>query len=151
MKCLIRCQIRGARQICFDSWVIIFREYMFSVFCFHCLSECVADPLIKKSLSNAAYLVDEHLCTARAHEQHSPSQGVPVPVELLSAHRVKEVSKDSADVAVHPLQGHIQTQPRRLVHKGLQTPNIWRWKNDTEWVMGGDKTQTDRGRKIITL
>ena len=74
---------------------------------------------MEKSLSSAAYLVDEHLCTSRAHEQHGPPQSVSVPVELLSAHCVKEVSEDSADVAVHPLQGNIQTQPRCLVHKGL--------------------------------
>lgn len=98
-----------------------------NVFClsfFHCLSARVAAPLTKKSLRNVAYLVDEHLCTPRAHEQHSPPQSVPVPVELLGAHRVEEVGKDSADVAVHPLQGDVQTQPGRLVHKGLQTPNI---------------------------
>lgn len=90
------------------------------------LSACVADPIDdkKKSLCGVAYLVDEHLCTSRAHEQHGSPQSVPVPVELLGAHRVKEVIENSADVAVHPLQGNIQTQTRCLVHKGLQTPDI---------------------------
>lgn len=80
--------------------------------------------MMKEGLISVAYLVDEHLRTSRAHEQHSPPQSVPVPVELLSAHSVEEVIKDSADVAVHPLQGNVETQPRRLVHKGLQSPDI---------------------------
>lgn len=72
------------------------------------------------------YLVDENLCTSRAHEQHGPSQSVTVPVELLCAHGVEEVIEDSAHVAVHPLQWHIKTQPGHLVHEGLQTTDIWR-------------------------
>lgn len=80
--------------------------------------------MMKKGVISVAYLVDEHLCTSRAHEQDSPPQSVPIPVELLSAHSVEEVIKDSADIAVHPLERHIEAQPRRLVHKGLQTPDI---------------------------
>lgn len=79
-------------------------------------------PMIK-SIS-VAYLVDEHLCTSRAHEQDGPPQSVPIPVELLSAHGAEEVVKNSADIAIHPLQRNIEAQPRRLVHKGLQTPDI---------------------------
>lgn len=82
--------------------------------------------------------MDEHLCASRAHEQHGPPQSVPVPVELFGAHRVEEVGEDPADVVVHPLQGNIQAQPGRLVHKGLQTPDIWRRReNDRELVMRG--------------
>lgn len=95
----------------------------------------------------SAYLVDEHLSTSRAHEQHGPPQSVPVPVELLGAHRVEEVSEDSADVAVHPLQGNIQTHPRRLVHKCLQTADVWRRRrNDRGWVIWGGDTNTNRQR-----
>lgn len=71
------------------------------------------------------YLVNEDLSSSRAHEQHGPSQSVPVPVQLLRAHRIEEIGKHSANVAVHPLQGHIQTEPRRLVHEGLQSSDIW--------------------------
>lgn len=59
--------------------------------------------MIKGGLISVTYLVDEHLCSSRAHEQHCPPQSVPVPVELLSAHGVEKVIKDSADVAIHPL------------------------------------------------
>ena len=62
-----------------------------------------ADHMMKGSLISAAYLVDEHLRSSRAHEQHRPPQSVPVPVELLGAHGVEKVIKDSADVAIHPL------------------------------------------------
>lgn len=74
---------------------------------------------------NPSYLVDENLRPAGAHEQHGPPQGVAVAVELLRAHGVEEVVEDSAHVAVHPLQGHVQPQPGHLVHEGLQTPDIW--------------------------
>lgn len=75
--------------------------------------------MMKGSLNNATYLVDKTLGTSWTHEQHSPAQSVPVPVELLSVHGVKEVIKDSADIAVHPLQGNVKTQSRCLVHEGL--------------------------------
>lgn len=73
---------------------------------------------------NLPYLVDENLGAARAHEQHGPPQSVPVAVELLRAHGAEEVVEDSAHVAVHPLQRHVQAQPGHLVHEGLQTTDI---------------------------
>jgi len=98
---------------------------MFSVWLSPHPAACLVDRLLKGSIKDdVAYLVDEHLRTTRTHEQHGPPQSVPVPVELLSAHRVEEVSEDSADVVVHSLQRHIQTQPRPLIHKGLQTPDV---------------------------
>lgn len=68
--------------------------------------------------------MDEHLCTSRAHQQHSPPQSVPVAVEFLGAHGVEEVVEYPTDVAVDPLQGNVQTQPGRLIHEGLQAPDI---------------------------
>lgn len=80
--------------------------------------------MIKEGHVGVAYLVDEHLSASRAHEQHSPPQSVSVPVELLGAHSVEEVVEDSAHVAVHPLQGHVEAEPRRLVHECLQTSDV---------------------------
>lgn len=68
--------------------------------------------------------MDEHLGSSRAHEQHGPPQGVPVAVELFGPQRVKKIGENVADVPVDPLQGHVQTQPGRLVHEGLQAPDV---------------------------
>lgn len=80
--------------------------------------------MVKEGRAGGAYLVDEHLCASGAHEQHSSPQSVSVPVELLGAHSVEEVVEDSAHVAVHPLQGDVEAEPRRLVHECLQTSDV---------------------------
>lgn len=73
--------------------------------------------------------MDEHLRPPGTHEQHRPPQGVPVAVELIGAHGAEEVVENAADVAVHPLQGDVQAEARRLVHKGLQAADVW-WTRD---------------------
>lgn len=88
-----------------------------------------------KALRPSPHLVNEHLRPPGAHQQHGPSQGVPVAVELFGAHGAKEVVEDSAHVAVHTLQGHVQAEAGRLVHEGLQASNVWWTRRRKRWLV----------------
>lgn len=70
--------------------------------------------------------MDEDLCSARTQKQDGSPQRVSVAVQLLCAHAAEQVGEDAADVSVHPLQSHVQTLPRRLVQKTLQSADIYK-------------------------
>lgn len=80
--------------------------------------------LIPNITDHTPHLVDEHLCSSGAHEKHGPPQRVPVAVELLGPHGAEQVGEHPAHVAVHPLQRHVQTLPRRLVQECLQSTDV---------------------------
>lgn len=69
-------------------------------------------------------LLDERVSSAGAQEQDGSAERVSVSVELLGPHGGEEVGEHFADVAVHPLQGHVHALAGRLVQEALQAPNI---------------------------
>ena len=77
-------------------------------------------------MSPCSDLVDEDLRSPGAEQQDGPPQSVPVPVQLLGPHAGEQAGEHAADVPVHPLQGHVQTQPRRLVQEALQAADVCR-------------------------
>lgn len=70
-------------------------------------------------------LLDEGVRSVGAQQQDGPAQRVPVAVQLLGPHGGEEVGEDLADVAVHPLQGHVHPLPGGLVQEALQAADIW--------------------------